>query len=77
MRKLPDWLPGTGFKSTAREWAATLNEMIESPYQYVKDQMVIFELRQLTGHSPNLWAGIRNRPTFLHVQVTGGTQFDT
>ncbi|KAF7762119.1 hypothetical protein Agabi119p4_8712 [Agaricus bisporus var. burnettii] len=39
LSKLPDWLPGTGFKSTAREWAATLNEMIESPYQYVKDQM--------------------------------------
>ncbi|KAF9453375.1 cytochrome P450 [Macrolepiota fuliginosa MF-IS2] len=39
LNRLPDWFPGTGFKETAREWANTLDNMIEQPYQYVKDQL--------------------------------------
>ncbi|KAL9709236.1 hypothetical protein Ac2012v2_007590 [Leucoagaricus gongylophorus] len=41
LRQLPDWFPGTGFKRTAREWANTLNEVVEAPYEYVKDQMAV------------------------------------
>jgi hypothetical protein len=44
---IPDWFPGTGFKKTAREWANTLNEMIERPHQYVKDQMVSLVVQML------------------------------
>ncbi|KAJ3563157.1 hypothetical protein NP233_g9122 [Leucocoprinus birnbaumii] len=36
---LPDWFPGAGFKKTAREWAQTLDEMIEKPHKYVKEQI--------------------------------------
>ncbi|KAJ3563160.1 hypothetical protein NP233_g9121 [Leucocoprinus birnbaumii] len=36
---VPDWFPGTRFKTIAREWAKKLEEMIEGPHQYVKDQM--------------------------------------
>jgi hypothetical protein len=49
VNKLPNWFPGTGFRKTAREWSSTLNQMIELPYQYVKDQMVISKLLQLAG----------------------------
>lgn len=37
---VPDWFPGAGFKAKAREWYATLQEMVDRPYQFVKDQMV-------------------------------------
>ncbi|KAK0434405.1 cytochrome P450 [Desarmillaria tabescens] len=36
---IPDWFPGAGFKRTAREWASTLNEFVEKPYNYVKQEM--------------------------------------
>ncbi|KAF5360382.1 hypothetical protein D9756_005180 [Leucocoprinus leucothites] len=39
MSWIPAWFPGAKFKITAREWANTLNEMVERPYQYVKEQM--------------------------------------
>jgi cytochrome P450 len=36
---LPDWMPGTGFKRTAREMAAQLQKTTEQPYAFVKQQM--------------------------------------
>ncbi|KAK0436559.1 cytochrome P450 [Armillaria borealis] len=39
LTRVPDWLPGTGFKRTAREWASTLNDFVEKPYEYVKQEM--------------------------------------
>ncbi|KAL0580912.1 hypothetical protein V5O48_001106 [Marasmius crinis-equi] len=39
LRHIPEWLPGAGFKRTARDWASTLQEMVEKPYDYVKQQI--------------------------------------
>jgi hypothetical protein len=39
VRYLPDWFPGTGFKRTARQWKATLIDLTERPYAFVKHQM--------------------------------------
>ncbi|TFK75545.1 cytochrome P450 [Pluteus cervinus] len=39
LKYLPDWIPGTGFKQMARSWAATLDDMVELPHAYVKQQM--------------------------------------
>ncbi|KAH7916689.1 cytochrome P450 [Hygrophoropsis aurantiaca] len=36
---VPEWFPGAGFKRKAREWHATLEQMVAQPYQFVKDQM--------------------------------------
>ncbi|KAK0501149.1 cytochrome P450 [Armillaria luteobubalina] len=36
---IPDWLPGAGFKQVAREWASTLNDFVEIPHNYVKQEM--------------------------------------
>ncbi|KAJ3810352.1 cytochrome P450 [Lentinula lateritia] len=36
LQYLPDWFPGASFKQTAKEWSATLNEMVDLPYDYVK-----------------------------------------
>lgn len=38
MRYLPDWLPGTGFKKLASQWASELNDLSEKPYAFVKYQ---------------------------------------
>jgi cytochrome P450 len=35
----PEWMPGTGFKKTARQMAACLNATAEQPYKFVKQQM--------------------------------------
>ncbi|KAG1874761.1 cytochrome P450 [Suillus subalutaceus] len=39
LAKVPEWLPGAGFKRTAREWHESLEEMVAAPYKFVKDQM--------------------------------------
>jgi len=39
LQHIPDWFPGASFKKTAKEWAATLNEMVDLPYNYVKKQV--------------------------------------
>jgi cytochrome P450 len=38
LQHAPEWLPGTGFKKTARAWKKTLMSVIEIPFQYAKDQ---------------------------------------
>lgn len=39
LAKVPEWVPGAGFKRVAREWHETLEEMVAAPYKFVKDQM--------------------------------------
>ena len=40
VQHLPAWFPGAGFKHTAALWAESLVDMVEQPYQFVKQQMV-------------------------------------
>jgi len=39
LRHIPSWFPGAGFQTTAKAWASTLNNMVDQPYQFVKQQM--------------------------------------
>jgi len=39
LRHVPAWFPGAGFKRTAAIWAECLVNMVEQPYQLVKQQM--------------------------------------
>ncbi|PBK93427.1 cytochrome P450 [Armillaria gallica] len=39
LARIPDWFPGAGFKQIAREWASTLNDFVEKPHGYVKQEM--------------------------------------
>ncbi|KAH8901213.1 cytochrome P450 [Thozetella sp. PMI_491] len=39
IRYLPDWVPGTGFKRTARDWGRELEESVNVPLQFVEHQM--------------------------------------
>ncbi|THU90251.1 cytochrome P450, partial [Dendrothele bispora CBS 962.96] len=36
---LPEWFPGGSFQKTAREWAATLDDLAGKPFAFVKSQM--------------------------------------
>jgi hypothetical protein len=40
VRHLPNWFPGAGFLQTAKAWAATLEEMVDKPYNLAKKQIV-------------------------------------
>ena len=40
LRYIPEWFPGGGFHTIAREWRHTLIDMTEKSYEYVIDQMV-------------------------------------
>ena len=40
MKYLPEWVPGVGFKVSAREWAKTVSDFYDKPFAFVKHQMV-------------------------------------
>jgi len=42
LKYMPEWLPGTGFLSLAREWKKDTVASAEVPYEYTKKQMVLF-----------------------------------
>lgn len=39
VKYIPDWMPGAGFKRTAKEMAKQLDQCTTRPYQFVKQQM--------------------------------------
>ncbi|KIY45954.1 cytochrome P450 [Fistulina hepatica ATCC 64428] len=39
LSEVPEWVPGAGFKVTARSWKATLYEMVDRPYNFVIQQL--------------------------------------
>ncbi|THU97609.1 cytochrome P450 [Dendrothele bispora CBS 962.96] len=39
LRHIPEWFPGAGFKKVAKEWGACLNDTVERPYKFVRDQI--------------------------------------
>ncbi|KAG7451803.1 cytochrome P450 [Guyanagaster necrorhizus] len=38
--RISDWFPGAGFKRTDGAWASALNEFVEKPHNYVKQEIV-------------------------------------
>ncbi|KAG6337367.1 hypothetical protein ID866_1740 [Astraeus odoratus] len=36
---VPEWFPGAGFKRKAREWRLVFDELVNRPYEFVKEQM--------------------------------------
>lgn len=36
LAKLPDWVPGSGFKRIAEAWSGTLDETAQKPFDFVK-----------------------------------------
>ncbi|KAJ7915213.1 cytochrome P450 [Mycena leptocephala] len=39
LRYFPAWLPGGGFRITANKWAKVIQDSVNGPFGYVKDQM--------------------------------------
>ncbi|KAH8114366.1 cytochrome P450 oxidoreductase [Phellopilus nigrolimitatus] len=39
LRYIPEWVPGAGFQRTAKRFHATVTELVEKPYAFVKQQM--------------------------------------
>jgi hypothetical protein len=40
LQYLPNWAPGAGFKLKAAKWKAKMEEFVEKPYEFVKNNMV-------------------------------------
>jgi hypothetical protein len=40
LKYIPAWVPGAGFQRIAKEWSNTLNDMVDMPYNFTKQQMV-------------------------------------
>ena len=45
LEHLPEWLPGSSFKATARLWRQTLMDVVDVPYKFVQDRMANGEVR--------------------------------
>jgi hypothetical protein len=41
LEHVPEWMPGAGFKKTARLWSQSLSEAVRIPYEYTKRQMAM------------------------------------
>ncbi|KAK0491976.1 cytochrome P450 [Armillaria luteobubalina] len=41
MRHVPDWFPGAGFKQIAKEWRATIYDLVDRTHNHVKQQMAV------------------------------------
>lgn len=39
---LPEWLPGAGFKTQARQWKREILQLMDRPLEFVKTQMVSY-----------------------------------
>ncbi|KAF5534090.1 oxidoreductase [Fusarium napiforme] len=39
LKYIPDWLPGAGFRSTAKQWRSNLESSVEDPAAFVEHQM--------------------------------------
>ncbi|KAG1892829.1 cytochrome P450 [Suillus subluteus] len=39
LAKVPEWLPGAGFKRLAREWHEIVQEMVSAPYKFAIDEI--------------------------------------
>jgi hypothetical protein len=40
VKHIPTWFPGAGFKRDAIVWKAKMLEMVNNPYERVKEEMV-------------------------------------
>lgn len=64
MKYIPEWLPGAGFKRTARKWNRTFQEAVNKPFDFVKLQLVSLYTKE------NLATGIAELDC-LNVQASG------
>lgn len=40
LQYIPEWVPGGGFKRSARAWKKKMEEFVDKPYEFVKSSMV-------------------------------------
>ena len=56
VKNIPDWVPGTGFKRTAKRWKQVVDRMIDTPYAFAKQQ----------------FAAGKAKPSFVTSQLESG-----
>ncbi|KAF8761884.1 cytochrome P450 [Rhizoctonia solani] len=85
---VPDWLPGAGWKRTAREWRSLKEEAINSPYEWTKAQVnkgiaqpsVVSSLLQdhssTIGMSPKKRRHVSKKLLSLYTKASGEFRVD-
>ena len=66
-RKLPSWAPLAGFKKQAEEVRRAVDEMMNLPFEQVRQQMVSAAndfTKMMTDYAPERWY----RPTIVHCK---------
>lgn len=69
MRHLPDWFPGAGFKRTAKELAPQYLNMIETPFNFVKKQLVSGLITVVPTFRIDGWSGGWDGRRVFHGQM--------
>jgi hypothetical protein len=71
VKYVPSWMPGAGFKKTAEAFRETAHELINKPYNMVKEQMVRFLcwIPHLLTHYSGCWHGA----IVVHIYAYRGT----
>ncbi|KAJ6585737.1 cytochrome P450 [Mycena capillaripes] len=52
LRYWPAWLPGGHFHTLAKKWAKIIQDSVDTPHEYVKQQMWPLELRKILSRPP-------------------------
>ena len=42
VKYIPSWFPGAGFKRNAESWRSLMQEFVDIPFEFVKQNMVCF-----------------------------------
>ncbi|KAJ7160369.1 cytochrome P450 [Mycena filopes] len=58
LRFWPGWLPGGSFRTLAKKWAKVVQNSVDAPHEYVKDQMVGFVVYE----NPGIFLHLTSRP---------------
>ncbi len=87
LRHVPDWVPGMGFKQTAREWKKDCDEVMNVPADFVVQQMArhaakpsyVERLRSADPDDAENWTHIKQSAAALYAggadSTAGGLSF--
>ena len=69
LRFVPDWLPGTGWKKTAREWRQLRDRMYNTGYEWTLEQIVRFLEGTCLALTFLISSETRQGCSFLHLRA--------
>ena len=72
VKNAPEFLPGTKFKSKAREMSKDIDEFCEKPFRFVKNSLVVRIFHDYTLRLCSCHVGTWNCYRLFHLRVASG-----